>query len=95
MAALGMANARTHEVEVRLQALKQAEFLLAEAVASSEPERLAATGKEIDGSLAWTRDIGPVDEPYIGMQTVRVVVKWMRRGQQKETRLETYRFASP
>lgn len=93
MAALGSAGGRSLETEARHLALRQARFLLSEAVAVADPDSLPTRGEAEQVKLAWTLKVGLANEPYQGVRQLKVEVMWKAAGKEGVTRLEAYRTA--
>lgn len=94
MAALGSVGARAAEAEGRSKALRQAEFLLTDALARPDLETLPRRGETADAALAWTLQVGAPAAPYPGVIRVSVEVTWSAGGRKGVTRLAAYRLSA-
>lgn len=92
---LGTSKARTAEADLRAEALRQAEWLLAQAVAAPDLLQLERRGGSADRSLAWTVTVAPEQAELPGLIAVEVAVTWTIAGRKGATRLEAYRIAPP
>lgn len=90
---LASSRSRTLEVEVRGEALRQAEYLLAEAVTAPDLLQVARRGSLPDKSLSWTIGFGEELEDRPGVIAVEATVNWKAAGRKGVTRLEAYRIA--
>src|SRR5262249_1930517 len=95
MTALTSANARSTEAGLRERALRQAEALLSEALASSHPTDLSHHGDATSASFSWTRQFLSAGERFPGLQRVVVDVSWRPNDEKGVTHLEAYRIVSP
>lgn len=92
---LGTSRARAAEVELRTQALRQAEFLLAEAIAAPDILLVERRGTSADKRLSWTVGFGDEQSELPGLIEVEIDVAWTAAGRKGATRLEAYRVALP
>jgi type II secretory pathway pseudopilin PulG len=90
---LGSSRSRTLEVEVRGEALRQAQYLLADAVSAPDLLQVARQGSLPDKSLSWTIRFGEEQEERPGLIEVEAIVAWTAAGRKGVTRLEAYRIA--
>lgn len=91
MTSLSSASARSAEADVRMSALRQAEMLLAEGLAASDPDAMASRGT-LPSRLSWTRKYEEAHDAYPGFQRVTVEVSWTTINRKGATRLEAYRI---
>lgn len=90
---LGSSGARAAEVEIRANALRQAEYLLTEALAASDILTVPRQGNAETDRLSWTVAFGEEQLELPGLIEVEVAVSWTAAGRTGVTRLEAYRIA--
>lgn len=90
---LGSSRSRTAEMEVRTQALRQAEIVLAEAVAAPDIVSTPRQGATPDKQLSWTVSFGEEQPELPGLIEVEIAVAWQAAGRKGVTRLDAYRIA--
>ncbi len=90
---LASSRSRTLEMEVRTQALRQAEVLLAEALAAPDIVLTPRQGASSDRQLSWTVSYGEEQIELPGLVEVEIAVAWQAAGRKGVTRLEAYRIA--
>lgn len=90
---LGSSRSRTLEVEIRGEALRQAEYLLAEAISAPDLLQVVRQGSLPDKRLSWTVRFGEEQEERPGLIAVEAAVTWTAAGRKGVTRLEAYRIA--